>query len=305
MLSSMRRRLVAAAGIAAALALAGCAGKALVSATSPAPKASAEVEARARAFESFTRKAQAIDPQFSGPSAVARALEVGAGYEPQQLEAGVIAFAALAALQEPRFVAGVRAAAKGKTGRRDLIQRISARPEAALELAGGKLAAGRANAALLRQVGPMIETGRAVKKASYTIQRQAWAKGDTADPAGRLSRVKQISRAGYRPGEGDGARLQRALADGGRKGSGASPAVARGLAAAAMVALGEPGRANALMKEPKSGMCIRVAKLNLYQCLASAKPYYEDVYCLAAHAMIEPGECVTAAAEPKRKLAMN
>lgn len=304
MLNSVHRRMGVAAGVAAALALAGCAGKALVSASGPAPKASAEIEARARAFESFTRKAQAIDPQFSGPSAVSKALEVGAGYEPQQLEAGVIAFSALTALQEPKFVAGVRAAAKAKTGRRGLLQRLATRPETALDLAGGKLAAGRANAALLRQAGPLVDTGREVKKASYSIQRQAWANGDTADPAGRLSRVKQISRAGYRPGEGDAARLQKAVADGGRKGSGASPAVARGLAVAAMVVLGEPGRAGALMREPKSGMCLRVAKLNLYQCLASAKPYYEDVYCLGAHALIEPGECVTAAAEPKRKLAM-
>jgi hypothetical protein len=39
-----------------------------------------------------------------------------------------------------------------------------------------------------------------------------------------------------------------------------------------------------------------MAKLNLYQCLASAGPQYEDIYCLGQHAMIDPGQCVADAA---------
>ena len=41
--------------------------------------------------------------------------------------------------------------------------------------------------------------------------------------------------------------------------------------------------------------CLRLAKLNLYQCLASSGPHYEDIFCLGQHAMIDPGQCVVEA----------
>jgi len=40
---------------------------------------------------------------------------------------------------------------------------------------------------------------------------------------------------------------------------------------------------------------VRMAKLNYHQCLASAGPYYEDVYCLGRHALQETGQCVAQA----------
>jgi len=64
--------------------------------------------AQASAFEAYTRKAAAIDANFSGPAEIGQALQTAAGYEPKQLEAGMIAYAALAALQDPQFVATVR-----------------------------------------------------------------------------------------------------------------------------------------------------------------------------------------------------
>ena len=50
------------------------------------------------------------------------------------------------------------------------------------------------------------------------------------------------------------------------------------------------------MSDPRSGSCLRMAKLNLYQCLASAGPQYEDIFCLGQHAMYDPGQCVAEAA---------
>jgi hypothetical protein len=46
------------------------------------------------------------------------------------------------------------------------------------------------------------------------------------------------------------------------------------------------------MAEPASAMCLNMAKLNLYQCLAVAKPHYEDVFCLGQHILIDTGMCV-------------
>ena len=284
--------------IAALSVLAGCATKAPTGAGASA-RVDRQIETQASAFESFMRNARGIDGSFAGPAEVAEGLRIGAGYEPKQLEAGMVAYAALAALQEPKFVAGVRKAAQGRDGK-GLAARIAARPDLAVALPGADAGASRASAALYRQGEALSASGKRVKKASYDIQRQAWSKVFVPDARARLTRVKQISSAGYRPAIGDQTQLYSAVADSGKRGGAASPVVSRGLAVAALSVLGEPARARGLMNEPRSGMCVRLAKLNLYQCLASAGPYYEDIYCLAQHAMLEPASCATDAVRPMR-----
>lgn len=281
------------------LVLAGCATAPVLKGGkggAPVAQADRRLEAQASAFESFMRNARGIDPTFAGPSAVSEGLRVGAGYDPKQLEAGMVAYAALAALQEPKFVAGVRKAAQD----RGLAARLVARPDLAAGLPGADAGAARAGAALYRQGEALEASGKRVKKASYDVQRQAWAKVFVPDARARLTRVKQISSAGYRPAGGDQAQLYSTLAQGGKRGGAPSPVVSRGLAVAALTVMGESGRAGALMSEPRSGMCVRVAKLNLYQCLAAAGPYYEDIYCLAQHGMLEPASCATDAVRPIR-----
>lgn len=280
------------AAAATAILLAGCA------ATPPSQRGAAQavradrqIEAQASAFEAFMRNARAIDDKFSGPAAVNEGLRVGAAYDPKQMEAGMIAYAAVAALQDPKFVAGVRKA--GKDGQ--LAKRLVARPDLATTLPGADSGAARANAALYRQGEALNASGLRVKKVSYSVQHQAWSQVFVPDAKARLTRVKQISSAGYRPVAGDEARLYAAVSDGGRRGGPASPVVTRGLAVAALTVLGDGAKAKSLLNEPKSGMCLRVAKLNLYQCLASAGPYYEDIYCLAMHGMMEPSSCATRA----------
>ncbi|HEX5377873.1 MAG TPA: hypothetical protein VFW47_04835 [Phenylobacterium sp.] len=260
------------------------------------PRLDRQAEGQAQAFEAFMRKAGAIDAGFSGPAEVTQALGAGAAYEPRQLEAGMIAYAAMAALEEPRFVAGVRKSAQGREGQ-DLASRLAARPDLADDLPGGSQAAARASAALYRQGETLGASGRKVKSAAYSIQHQAWANSKVADPRGRLARVKQ--NAVYRPDGDDRARLYKAVAQGGARGGPASPVVQRGLALAALTVLGQDGKARGLMSEPRSEMCLRMAKLNFHQCLASAGPYYEDIYCLGLHAMIDPGQCVTSASQAR------
>ena len=289
----------------AVAALAGCA----TGPKAPPPRAIAQqppaaassdraLAAQASGFEGFMRRASGIDAGFSGPAEVAQALQTGAGYEPKDLEAGLIAYAAMAAMQEPRFVAGVRA----DRDRGDLARRLSANPNVALTLPAADAAAGRASGALYAKGDALADEGRKVKQAAYSVQHQAWSKANVPDPMGRLSRVKRISAAGYQPARDDAARLQSALAEGGRRSGAPSPLVARGMAVAALSILGEDGKARALMSEPRAGMCLRMAKLNLYQCLASAGPHYEDIFCLGQHAMIDPGQCVVDAtkAAPQR-----
>jgi len=291
-------KLIKGVGAAAALAaaLTGCATEApRERRASLAPREeiqpSGPIATQAMAFESFMRRARGIDAGFSSAGEVSQALQVGAAHEPSQLEAGMVAYAAVAALQEPGFVAGVQRAGRGD----GLAGRLAADPAAALELPGGQAAAGRASAALLRQGEGLTETGGRVKRAAYSVQHQSWSKARVADPGGRLARVKRISAGGYRAEPGDAAQLARAVGEGGRRSAAPSPVVTRGVALAALSVLGEEGRGRPLLHEPRAGSCLRLAKLNLYQCLASAGPQYEDIYCLGQHALIDPGQCVSEA----------
>ena len=49
----------------------------------------------------------------------------------------------------------------------------------------------------------------------------------------------------------------------------------------------------ALETEPTDGACLNLAKLNLYQCLAVAVPWYEDIFCLGEHAVGETAQCIS------------
>lgn len=289
-------------GVAAAVCAVALAGCASTSSKTPqrsatgAARADRQLERQAAAFETFMRKASQIDAGFSGPGEVARALQTGAAHDPQELQAGMIAYAAVAALQEPRFVAAVQKANRGT-----LTRDLATNPQAVMSVPGADAAAARAGGALAQQGAALADDGQKVKKAAYSIQRQGWSKANVPNAPARLARVKAISGSGYQAQAGDQAQLYRAVNDGGRRsGAASSPVVQRGVALAALSVLGEEGRGRSLMSEPKSGLCLKMAKLNLYQCLASAGPHYEDVYCLAQHAMLEPASCVSDAVKPAK-----
>jgi hypothetical protein len=266
-----------------------------------------DVVAAASAFETYTRGAGTISAGFENGGGVADALVKSAAYQPQQLEAGMVAYGAIAALQEEAFIDGVRQAAR-ETSREALIERLEANPEAVVEIDGVGAAASRAQAALLKRGAPLGVTGKAVKQAAYDIQRQDWSKATVADNAGRLAKVKAMSAAFFAPGGDDAGRLiQAATAPreaggfGGEGGAAVTPVTVRSAALAALAVLGaagdeDVGRLDKVMHEEKSGFCMKMAKLNLYQCLAVAGPHYEDVFCLGQHALIDTAQCVTSAA---------
>jgi hypothetical protein len=294
----MRKVLVS---IAAIGAVAGSLTAATAQDRRPRASLAPELIAAASAFETYARTTAEISPGFQDGDAVADALKVGAGYEPKQLQAGMTAYAALAALRETPFVESVRRAAR-EEGAANVARRMHERPDLALYFPGAESAAARAAAALAVQADALRTDGAQVKQAAYDVQRQPWSKAPVADPARRLSRIKQISTAGFTPGEDDADKLIQALTtDVPLRPAAASPVVQRALALAALAVLDRTGgddaqAALALAHEPNAGNCVRLAKLNLFQCLAVAGPHYEDVFCLGEHAMLEPAKCVSKAA---------
>src|SRR5947209_13635985 len=95
----------------------------------PEARMSRGLVAAACAFERFMQQAADVDPAFADRAAVDHAVEVGAAYDPQQLETGMIAFAAMTALQDPGFVAGVRQMAEEAGSPQALAQRLAEDPD--------------------------------------------------------------------------------------------------------------------------------------------------------------------------------
>lgn len=308
------------------VALAACAGGALMSSamaqndstSGPPPAASSDIlphdalEA-ASAYASFIHKASAIPAHFADSAAIVQALNTSEGYEPGQLQQGLIAYAALVAIDDPRFAEGVRAAAPDADGRERLVQALMANPALAQQLPGSADAAHLIGQVLRSQARGLAARGDAIRQASYDIQLQApWSTRMTPDPEQRLQAAKLISATHIIAAEDDIAQVeaetradQAPVMSGDGQGAGLSPVVARSLALAAIAIAGTPDEAQsasqAMLREPQSGQCLHMAKLNLYQCLAVAGPHYEDMFCLGRHAMTETAQCVSDAAGPARR----
>jgi hypothetical protein len=265
------------------------------------PRRSAEAAA---AFDSYMHTAANIGPGFQNGMAVAGALQTGATYDPSQIEEGMIAYGAMAALQEPQFVYALMDAAANDRNRLDLADQILANPSVVMGLHGAQAAAARAAAAIDQEADPVVAAGKALKQASYDVQHQDWSKVFAPDAAQRLARAKAASSVRAAARDEDMARLlvqvsTMKVATNGRQG--ASAVAMRSLALAALALLDgtegeDPARLDPVVSEPISAECLKMAKLNLFQCLSAAGPEYEDVYCLGQHAVLDTGQCVADAA---------
>ncbi|MFI4935380.1 MAG: hypothetical protein ACHP7N_12220 [Caulobacterales bacterium] len=265
-----------------------------------------DVVSAATAFENYMNNAASIG-RFSGSSEVAQSVRTGAGYEPAQLEEGMIGYGAIAALQDDRFVYGVdRAAGRGED-RRAFAERLIEDPFEATQIDGAASAARRVEAALASRAAPLMSAAKDVKAAAYSVQHQAWSKVMVDDAQGRLAEIKRLSNVRLDPSESDNQKMMvnvaiadsRMAADDAPAGFSAIEAKALALAAESVLghAHGEDrARLAPLLTETSSAQCLRMSKLNLYQCMAVAGPEYEDIFCLGQHAMMDTSECVDHAA---------
>ena len=300
------------AAIALTVVLAACAGpKPEAPAPTPPPVAAAppiglspRVVEQASAYRAYLSRAGAISPGFSSGSDVAQGLKTGAAYEPGQFLRGAIAYGAVVALQDPGFVAGVRKFAVDPEQRRSIAYEIMKDPAYAVGFSGSSGAAGLVMTALGDDGRKLLTLGRSVHQAAYDVQHQAWSKADVASREERMALAKSLS---TQPGLGEIAetsRLQMAVSGSGQLGLSPqsasppyTPLVIRSLAVAALAALGYAddnslAQVLPILSEPGSAGCLSMSKLNLYQCLAVAKPHYEDVFCLGQHVLEDTGHCL-------------
>jgi hypothetical protein len=257
----------------------------------------------ASAYEIYLRRAVAIRAGFRDGEAIREAMTVGESYQPAQMQEGLIAYAALIALEDEDFVRGVQESARGRYAAARMAETLLANPAEASSIPGAAHAAAIVGAQLRQQGGQLFETGWAIKQSAYDIQHQAWSKRAVPDHRNRLADAKALAASATIPAPEDVERLlQTAAASRGRStgadaAQASSPAIQRGLALAALALMGEARdeeRLAGLLHGGADAGCMRMAKLNLYQCLAVAGPYYEDVFCLGQHALMDTGQCVAA-----------
>jgi hypothetical protein len=308
----LRTRLALSA-VLAAIALAGCSSAPPpVVITPPPPPPAVALSPRliemASAYRGYMARTTGIAPNFADGQAIASSLRTGAAYEPDQMVKGAMAYAAVVALQDKSFVDGVRVYVGDRAQRQKVAYEILKDPAYVLGINGAQSAAGLVVAALGGDGQSLYDEGKAVKQAAYDLQRQPWSKLDVQERENRLATAKSSSAAAMLGDVAETTRLQQASVGAapmslapGTAGPPYTTTVVRGLAIAALAALGQAGDAElpqltALMNEPNIGRCMSMSKLNLYQCLAVARPHYEDVFCLGQHAMMDTGRCVIKAA---------
>jgi hypothetical protein len=273
------------------------------------PKAlAASVIEDASAFRAYMNSASAITPDFKDAAQVAAGVRTATAFEQNQLQQGAIAYAAVMALQEPTFVNSMRDFAVDPGQRASIVSRILADPSYAASFPGADKAAGLAVAALDGLGAKVFVAGKQVKQAAYDVQRQPWSKTNVANPEGRLTDTKMRSGQRILANITDVEEIRRNSLQGAAMSVAGSPlappytpAVVRGLAVAALAAMGEAGddhlaQIQPLLQDEGASYCLNMSKLNLYQCLAVSKPQYEDIFCLGQHSMMDIGQCVIKAA---------
>jgi len=276
--------------------------------TPPAISMSGALIQDAAVFQAYVAKAAALNPDFRSAADVAQALRQSDTIAPEQLLRGEIAYAAIAALQDPNFVANVRAFGGDPAVRQQMSAVILNDPGYAVAFKGSDTAAGLAMAAIAPEGRKLFDAGAAVKQAAYDVQRQEWSRAPVQDRPQRLADAKTASMLNDIASIDQVSRLRAAAVgqspiplQGPDVAPPYPPVIVRGLAIAALAALGEAGddkldSVTALTTDAPTATCLNTAKLNLYQCLAVARPNYEDIFCLGKHVLMDTGQCVMIAA---------
>jgi hypothetical protein len=259
----------------------------------------------AGAYATYMNSASAIGSSFASGDAVLTALKIGEHSEQHQMQQGIVAYAAILALQDPTFTATVRSFANHASTRDTILRNILADPNYVVTLNGHDSAAGIIVSTLYGQGQKLKSAGELIQQASLDIQlKAAWSKKAAPDQPGTLAAAKQLSSAAIIADQSIKAQL--AQASSGAQPMSLAPAsaqqpysqtVIRGMAIAALAILGKAGDDDLnylmpLLVNDGDGFCFSMSKLNLFQCLSVARPHYENMYCLGLHAMSDTGRCV-------------
>jgi hypothetical protein len=234
----------------------------------------------AAAFSTYMDRAGGIRADYIDGPGVANALRIGEASEPGQLQQGMIAYAALVALKDQSFVDQVRVYAANPQSRELITARLISDPNYVGAIPHVDSAAGLVVANLAAQGLRVNAAGVAVKQSAYDVQHQSWSKSPVANREARLQEAKTLSATPLVITEADRSRVvsipMSATGQTAPIAGPYTPSVARALTLAALAVLGKAGDDNADQVAPvllntQDAFCLNMSKLNLYQCLATAR----------------------------------
>jgi len=268
----------------------------------------------AAVYLGFTRDMATLRGGFESQEAILAAMQRGAAYQPDQISRGLVAYAAILALQSPEFVSGVRQYGMDRETRNQTVARIVADPTYASTLPGAEAAAGLVMGVLDADIAALRAAADSVENDAYAIQadgRASWARLPVPDRDARIQGVKDLSSRRMLADAQDAARLSAAASSGSGLGLSTSrlrqppypPAVSSALALAALAALDAAGsnavaNTDALQYDRTSQDCFASSKLNLFQCLAASRPSYEVEFCLGRHVVRDLATCARGTSQP-------
>lgn len=266
----------------------------------------------AAAYDGYMRHAAALSPGFTDAGAVSQALSAARAYQPKSLVRGAIAYAAIAALKDRPFVDALRKAGNTPENRQAMVGYIIANPAYLYQFSGYDQAAALARAAIGPTALQLYGTGKIVRQAAYDVQKQGWSKAEVVNLKGRLADSEAAAMAEMTPDPERLAVERQAIAEvysptpepdpaDAPLASPYTPLIAHALQLAAVAALGEASedsydRLAPLSVDDDTSACLLAAKRNFHQCLAVAKPNYEDIFCMGQHALRDTGACLVKAA---------
>ncbi len=264
--------------------------------------------ADAAAYDGYMRNTTSLTLAFTDAGSVSRMLDQARAYSPKSLVRGAVAAAAIAALRDKTFVASIREAGNSPEHRAQIVDYVLANPAYALVFKGSDEAASLARDAVGPNALQLFLTGKAIRQSAYDIQKQGWSKVAVPDLPGRLA-AAEAAAAGDMTADPDRLLAARQAIAGSASGDLSvkpmsapyPPMIAQALQLAAIAALGEArddtyDRLSVLTRDGDTEACLGAAKRNFHQCLAVARPNYEDIFCAGQHALRDTGACMAKAA---------
>lgn len=253
------------------------------------------------------------------------------GQNTDQLSSGWIAYSALVASQDPEFRAAVRDI-EGFYGRESFLTGLQNDLRYARTLDGGTSAVTSSLTAIEADVRRLKGTGAFVKEQAYSLQGSSWAKARLRNSDDLITEIRSTAlsgrpvRADLRTALAN-PEFQPALAQAGRSGAnslwdgvseaasavrvptiniayngstriraGKEPVADRIATLAAYRVLGAEAapasQVRTALSERSSRSCLKMAQLNLHQCVAAAHKQYEVPFCIGEHALTDVGDCI-------------
>ena len=236
-------------------------------------------------------------------------------FEPKDMGASWVAYAALVAADTPAFADAIEAKTNKKKKREAFLSALRDNPAGVRDLDGANAAISAIRAVAARDATRINALGDRFIADAYRLQNEGWAKSKIPQSGSQRLKGSQAYAAQRSFPAATRTLHVRTKAGNVRPNLAADPAwtpewsptstppseaertgalMTRALVLAARYVTGDlqPGHMDAYAKSKPSTRCFVNARLNLDQCIAASRTPYEEAFCLGEHALNDVSYCV-------------